>query len=68
VPISINPLPREFYLDGRKIADPNPEFSIDKVRAFYQGTYPSLNNASYQEEITSKAHKVTFTTAVGTKG
>ncbi len=66
--VTITPLPREFYLDGRKIADPNPALSIEQVRTFYQATYPALNNASFTEETTARARKVTFTTAVGSKG
>ncbi len=61
-------LQREFTLDGRKLADPNPELSVEDVRAYYTGTYPSLNNASYQEEVTGTAVKITFTTAIGSKG
>lgn len=62
-------LPREFYFDGgRRLADPDPSLSIDEVRAHYVGVHPGLNNASYEEEITDTAHKVRFTSAVGTKG
>jgi PRTRC genetic system protein C len=66
--LKISSLPREFYFDGRKLADPNPALSIDEVRNHFSGVYPSLNNSSYTEEITGKAHKVTFTAAVGSKG
>ena len=61
-------LQREFFLDGRRIADPNPALTIDDVRAHYAGTYPALNNASYEEETTETAVKVTFKTSIGTKG
>jgi hypothetical protein len=40
---------------------------IDEVRAHYVGAHPGLNNASYEEEITDTAHKVRFTSAVGTR-
>ena len=43
-------LPREFILDGRKLADPNPSLSIEDVRTHYTGIYPALNNASYEEK------------------
>ena len=61
-------LPREFSLDGRKLADPNPALSIEEVRTHYTGIYPALNNSSYEEEITGKARVIRFTTSVGHKG
>ena len=48
--LKIRTLQRDFFLDGRRIVDPNPALSIDEVRAHYAGTYPALNNASYEEE------------------
>jgi PRTRC genetic system protein C len=61
-------LPRNFMFDGRRMADPDPAMSIEDVRVFYAGTYPSLNNSSYEEEITTTEYKVTFSTSVGHKG
>lgn len=61
-------LPREFVLEGRRLADPNPSLSIDDVRLHYTGIYPALNNASYEETISDRAHTITFTTAIGHKG
>jgi PRTRC genetic system protein C len=66
--LKINSLPRSFYLSGRRIADPNPNLSIEEVRAFYTGTYPELNNSTFAEENTSTEHKVTFSSSVGHKG
>jgi PRTRC genetic system protein C len=61
-------LPREFILDGRKLADPNSAMSIDEVRAHYTGIYPALNNSSYEEQLTERARTITFTTSIGHKG
>ena len=61
-------LPREFILDGRKLADPNPALSIEEVKAHYSGIYPALNNASYEEQLTDRAQTITFTTSIGHKG
>ncbi len=61
-------LPREFILDGRKLADPNPGLSIEEVRTHYTGIYPALNNASFEEQLTDRAQVVTFTTSIGHKG
>jgi PRTRC genetic system protein C len=66
--LKATPLNRSFYYDGRLLADPDPALSIEDVRAHYTGVYPDLNNASYTEEITDTAVKITFTAAVGTKG
>lgn len=61
-------LPREFSLDGRKLADPNPALSIEEVRAHYTGIFPALNNASYEEQLTDTAFAIRFVTSVGHKG
>lgn len=61
-------LPREFSLDGRKLADPNPALSIEEVRAHYTGFYPALNNSSFEEELTARSRVIRFTTSVGHKG
>ena len=61
-------LPREFTLDGSKLADPNPALTVDEVRNFYSGTYPALNNAFYTEAVEGDRVRVTFKTAIGHKG
>lgn len=66
--LSLKPMHREFLLDGRKVADPDPNLSIDEVRSFLSGTYAELNNASYDEEVHGATRRITFRTAVGTKG
>ncbi len=66
--LTTSPLPREFILDGRKLADPNPALSIEEVRTYYSGIYPALNNASYEEQLSDRARTITFTTSVGHKG
>ena len=68
MPLKTTTLQREFLLDGRRLADPNPDLSVEEVRTHYSGIYPALNNASYQQEVTGHAIKVTFTTAIGSKG
>ena len=61
-------MPREFILDGRKLADPDPALSIEEVRTHYTGIYPALNNSSYEEQLTEHARTITFSTSVGHKG
>jgi PRTRC genetic system protein C len=61
-------LQRSFYLEGRKLADPDPSLSIEEVRNLYSGTYPALNNSSYETEVTETEQKITFSAAIGHKG
>jgi PRTRC genetic system protein C len=68
VAVKISSLRRSFYLNGSHIADPNPNMSIEEVRTFYTGTYPELNNSSYEEDLTATEHKITFSSSVGHKG
>ncbi len=66
--LTTSALPRDFIVDGRKLADPNPALSIEEVRTYYAGIYPALNNASYEEQLSDRARTITFTTSVGHKG
>jgi len=61
-------MPREFILDGRKLADPDPALSIEEVRTHYSGIYPALNNSSYEEQLTDTKRSITFSTSIGHKG
>ncbi len=66
--LTTSALPRDFIVDGRKLADPNPALSIEEVRTYYAGIYPALNNSSYEEQLTDRARTITFTTSIGHKG
>jgi PRTRC genetic system protein C len=68
VAVKISSLQRSFYLNGSRIADPNPNLSIEEVRTLFTGTYPELNNSTYTEDVTATEHKVTFSSSVGHKG
>ena len=68
MPLTTKTLPREFTLDGSKLADPDPKLTIDEVRNFYSGTYPALNNASYTEATEGDRVRVIFKTSIGHKG
>jgi PRTRC genetic system protein C len=61
-------LQRSFYLDGRRLADPDRSFTIEEVRAHYAGIHPELNNSTYTEEIGDQEQKITFSTSIGHKG
>jgi PRTRC genetic system protein C len=61
-------LQRSFFLEGRRLAEPDSAFTIEEVRAHYAGIHPELNNSTYTEEITDKEHKITFSTSIGHKG
>ena len=68
MPLKRSQVQRKFSFDGRSLADPDPNLSIDEVRQHYAGAYPALNNASYEEEVTDSGVTIKFTTAVGSKG
>lgn len=68
MPLKVKQLNRAFFYDGHRLADPDPSLSVEDVRAHYAPMYPALNNASYTEEIADSVVKISFTTAVGTKG
>ncbi len=69
MPLTTKPLDRVFKLSsGVRLADPSPQMSIPEVQAFYAGTYPELNNASFEEKTTDKSVTVTFITGIGSKG
>ena len=60
---------RSFSFNGRKLADPDPRWSVAQVRQFYAGMYPSLTNAEVQDEqgANNEIH-YTFVKVHGTKG
>lgn len=62
---------RKFSFNGKSLADPDPNLSIEQVRRYYARSpgMAAINNASYDEEVTDKGVvKIKFTTAIGSKG
>ena len=44
----ITALKRVFVVDGTRIDDPNPSWTIDEVRKFLMAEYPELTNADVE--------------------
>jgi PRTRC genetic system protein C len=62
-------LPREFYYNGTKIPDPNPNMSVEQVRDMLTPRYPELATAAIQgPEDMGTAQRITFVRAIGEKG
>lgn len=66
-------LPRAFYFkhggEELRLADPNPEWTVEQVMGFYSGTYPILTNAKQEgPEIKGDELRYEFMTTLGTKG
>ena len=61
-------MPRIFVYDGRKLDDPDPDMSIEKVRETYADFFGDLVNATWQETTDGEDTIYTFQRRVGTKG
>jgi PRTRC genetic system protein C len=62
-------LPREFYYQGSRIPDPNPQMSVDEVRELLTPSYPEIATATVTgPEDTGTALRYTFARAIGSKG
>lgn len=61
-------MPRIFVYEGKQLPDPNPEWSVDRVREHFSVFMPGLANAETEqrEEGDSEVHE--FRRRVGTKG
>jgi PRTRC genetic system protein C len=62
-------LPREFYYQGSRIPDPNPQMSVDEVRELLTPSYPEIATATVTgPEDTGTVLRYTFARAIGSKG
>jgi PRTRC genetic system protein C len=62
-------LPREFYYNGTKIPDPNPNMSVEQVRDMLTPRFPELATAAIQgPEDMGTEQRITFVRAIGEKG
>ncbi len=67
--MEIQALEREFRYNGVRLADPNPDFTLEQVRDFYANVYPEIVSADIDgPESTANKNIYTFRRAVGTKG
>jgi PRTRC genetic system protein C len=60
---------RVFVFGGAKLPDPNPEMTVEEVRAFYAAQYPELATAAVNgPEAVRDRLRYTFERAMGSKG
>jgi PRTRC genetic system protein C len=63
------PLSRCFEFNGVKLPDPNPQLSVEEVRALYAHQYPDIATAVVTgPETVGDKLVYRFTRAIGTKG
>ena len=61
--------PRVFMFNGQKLADPDPNLSVNDVKKMYANHgYAALTNATANEEVKDGKRFVTFKASAGTKG
>jgi PRTRC genetic system protein C len=67
--IKVEKMIREFVFNGIKLADPNPELPVEKVREIHAMQYPEITTAAIEgPEPIGNRLRYTFSRAVGTKG
>lgn len=60
---------REFYYNGVRIPDPDPEMTVEQVRDLLTPNFPEIATASISgPEDTGTELRYTFSRAIGTKG
>jgi len=63
------PLFRIFEFNGVRLPDPNPNLSVEEVRALYAHQYPDIATAAMTgPEASADKLRYQFTRAIGTKG
>jgi PRTRC genetic system protein C len=67
--LKVAALPREFYYNGTKIPDPNPNMSVEQVRDMLTPRFPELATAAIKgPEDMGTEQRITFVRAIGEKG
>jgi PRTRC genetic system protein C len=60
---------REFFYNGVRIPDPDPEMTVEQVRDLLTPSFPEIATASVSgPEDTGTELRYTFSRAIGTKG
>jgi PRTRC genetic system protein C len=60
---------REFFYNGVRIPDPDPEMTVEQVRDLLTPNFPEIATASVSgPEDTGTELRYTFSRAIGTKG
>lgn len=69
MPITVTKMTRLFQFNGIRLPDPNPNMSVDEVKALYAAQYPELATAVVNgPEAVGDKMRYTFERAIGSKG
>jgi PRTRC genetic system protein C len=69
MPITVTKMTRLFQFNGIRLPDPNPNMSVDEVKALYAGQYPELATAVVNgPEAVGDKKRYTFQLAIGGNG
>jgi PRTRC genetic system protein C len=67
--LTVTKMSRIFQFQGIRLPDPNPEMSVDEVKALYAAQYPELATAVVNgPEAAGDKMRYTFERAIGSKG
>lgn len=67
--LTITKMTRMFQFNGIRLPDPNPEMSVEDVKALYAAQYPELATAVVNgPEAMGDKMRYTFDRAIGSKG
>jgi PRTRC genetic system protein C len=67
--LTVTKMSRVFQFQGIRLPDPNPEMSVDEVKALYAAQYPELATAIVNgPEASGDKMRYTFERAIGSKG
>ena len=67
--LTIIKMTRVFQFQGMRLPDPNPEMSVEEVKALYAAQYPELATAIVNgPEAAGDKMRYTFERAIGSKG
>ncbi len=69
MPLTITKMTRLFTFNGIRLPDPNPNMSVDEVKALYSAQYPELATAVVNgPEAVGDKMRYSFQRAIGSKG
>ena len=67
--LTVTKMTRVFQFQGIRLPDPNPEMSVEEVKALYAAQYPELATAVVNgPEAVRDKMRYTFERAIGSKG
>ena len=67
--LTVIKMSRLFLFNGIRLPDPNPEMSVEEVKALYAAQYPELATAAVNgPEAVGDKMRYTFERAIGSKG